>query len=149
MPYIPDNGPVSLDPKMRIEEVLVEYLLAAGTLTGLSVVAASDRSALVQAPYCFVACMQAVPLLTFGHNYKAEAQIVLATNISDTTHASRKSWLEKINAALTRQQEPFETAATAKDAILIAWPIVGFTETSDGQETGDVIRLVVAARVGG
>lgn len=146
--YIPDNGPISLPPNHTVEAAFVAYLKADAALVaaGLDIVAASDRSVTVNTPYIFVSCQRATPVLTFGQNYKCDVQVVLATNIDDTPHAARVEYLNKLLAAITRQEGMYPAD---DNTTLIAWPIQGQQETSDRQETGDVILLTVAACVAG
>jgi hypothetical protein len=146
--YTPDNGPISLPPNHTVEAAFVAYLKADATLTatGIDIVAASDRSVTVNTPYIFVSCQRATPVLTFGQNYKCDVQVVLATNIDDVPHSTRVEYLNKLLAAVTRQEGMYSAKPTTT---LIAWPIQGQQETSDQQETGDVILLTVAACVAG
>lgn len=146
--YTPDNGPISLPPNHTVEAAFVTYLKADTALAalGVDIVAASDRSATVSTPYIFVACKRATPVLTFGQNYKCDVQVILATNIDDVPHATRVDYLTKLLAAITRQEGMYPADA---NTTLIAWPIQGQQETSDGQETGDAVLLTVAACVAG
>ena len=146
--YTPDNGPISLPPNHTVEAAFVAYLKAdaALTATGIDIVAASDRSVTVNTPYIFVSCRQATPVLTFGQNYKCDVQVVLATNIDDVLHSTRVEYLNKLLAAITRQEGMYPAD---DNTTLIAWPIQGQQETSDQQDTGDVVLLTVAACVAG
>jgi len=142
----PDNGPISIPPNLRIEELFVAYLQAAGTLDGLEIVCASDRSVTVPPLHCFVYCPTATPVMQFGQNYRADVTVTVVTNIDDTDHATRKEWFNKVLAALTRQQTAY---APDDEGTLISWPIKVVGEVSDGQQTGDTIKMNAAAYVAG
>jgi hypothetical protein len=137
------DGPISTPPTLRIEELFVALLTADETLADLPVVAGSDRDALVPPLHCFVFCSEARPLLSVGQHYWADVLIIVASNIDDNVHADRKAWATKVLAALTRREPGY----TAFDSQLIHWRVEAVTEVSEGQNTGDAIKLLVAARV--
>ena len=139
------DGPITTEPRLRIEELFVGILSADTALTGLSIVAGSDRDALVPPLHCFVLCKEAEPLLSVGQNYYASVVIVIADNIDDGTHAERKAWAKLVLRCLTRQEPGL--AGHAADARLLGWSIERISETSAGQNTGDRIDLRVAAYV--
>lgn len=141
----PLDGPITTEPRLRIEELFVAMLEADTALADLDIVAGSNRDALVAALHCFVLCKEARPVLSVGQNYYADVVIVVASNIDDNTHAQRKAWAKLVLRCLTRQ-EPGQ-AGQAFDARLLGWDIERISETSAGQNTGDRIDLRVAAYV--
>jgi len=130
-------GPINL----RIEEAFVALLTEDPLLTGLPVVAASDRENTVPPLHCFVYCDIATPQLPTGPLYKANVAIALVTNIDDHDTATRKYWWGRILEIISRSPQEFE----ANDATIKGWSIQQQGEISDGQQTGDVARLSVGA----
>lgn len=141
----PVDGPITTEPRLRIEELFVALLEADTDLAELDIVAGSDRDALVPPLHCFVLCREAQPVLSVGQNYYADVVIVVANNIDDDTHADRKEWARKVLRALTRREPG--TAHLAGDARLLGWQIERISETSAGQNVGDRIDIRAAAYV--
>jgi hypothetical protein len=141
------DGPISTEPRLRIEELFVALLSADADLAAVPIVAGSNRDALVPPLHCFVLCREARPVLSVGQNYYADVTIVVASNIDDNVHTERKALARLVLRALTRR-EPGAAGITA-DARLLGWEIAKISETSSGQNTGDRIDLTVAAYVAG
>jgi hypothetical protein len=141
----PLDGPITTDPRMRVEELFVALLEADPALADLSIVEGSNRDALVPPLHCFVYCREIAPVLAVGQNYRAEVSIVVASNIDDNDHTDRKAFAKGVLACLTRQEPGI--AGHAYDARLIHWRITGITEVSQGQNAGDRIDLAVVVWV--
>jgi hypothetical protein len=139
------DGPITTEPRLRIEELFVALLQADSALVALTIVAGSNRDAVVPPLHCFVLCRELTPVLSVGQNYRADVSIVVASNIDDNQHSERKNFAKLVLACLTRQ-EPGR-AGSAYDAQLLHWRIASITEFSEGQNTGDRIDLQVAAWV--
>lgn len=141
------DGPISTEPRLRIEELFVALLTADTDLASVPIVAGSNRDALVPPLHCFVLCREARPVLSVGQNYYADVTIVVASNIDDNVHTERKALARLVLRALTRQEPG--AAGAAADARLLGWEITKISETSSGQNTGDRIDLTAAAYVAG
>jgi hypothetical protein len=141
----PQDGPISTDPRRRVEDLFVALLEADSALADVDIVAASDRDAVVAPLHCFVLCRELVPVLSVGQNYRGPVTIVVASNIDDNTDTERQAFTKAVLACLTRQ-EPGR-AGHAADARLIHWKIDSLTQVDSGQATGDRIDLTVAAWV--
>lgn len=139
----PAEAPISQDPRLRIEELFVALLTAEDELADLDIVCGSDRSVEVEPIHCFVLCREVEPVLRVGQNYFADVAIVVATNIDDVDHEARKGWFKKVLRALTRREPGY----VAPDACLLGWSIKSIREVSEGQATGDLIEMRVAAAV--
>lgn len=139
------DGPITTEPRLRIEELFVALLTADPALADLPIVAGSDRDAQVPPLHCFVLCKVAQPVMNVGQNYRAEVVIVVASNIDDNTHTERKAYAKAVLACLTRQEPGAATGFY--DAHLLGWKIEGIQEVSDGQNAGDRIDLKVGAWV--
>lgn len=141
----PEDGPITTEPRGRIEELFVALFEADTALVDLDIVAGSNRDALVAPLHCFVLCTMAAPVLSVGQNYRAKVTVVVASNIDDNTHTERKAYAKLVLACLTRREPG--TAGAAFDARLLGWSIDSITEVSVGQNAGDRIDLSVAAYV--
>lgn len=141
----PQDGPITTEPRRRIEDLFVALLEADTALADLDIVAASNRDALVAPLHCFVACRSVAPVLSVGQNYRAAVTIVVASNIDDNQDTERKAYAKAVLACLTRQ-EPGRTG-NAADARLLGWSIDEITQVDAGQNTGDRFDLTVAAYV--
>lgn len=139
------DGPITTEPRLRIEELFVALLTADADLAAVPIVAGSNRDALVPPLHCFVLCREARPVLSVGQNYYADVTIVVASNIDDNVHAERKALARLVLRALTRREPG--TAHLAGDARLLGWQIDRISETSAGQNAGDRIDLSAAAYV--
>jgi hypothetical protein len=140
-----NDGPITTEPRLRIEELLVALLQADPALADLPIVAGSNRDAQVPPLHCFVLCREAAPVMNVGQNYRADVVVVVASNIDDNVHAERKAFAKAVLKCLTRQDPtrvpPFH------DAAILGWAVKRILEVSDGQNTGDRIELMVAAHV--
>ena len=146
----PEDGPISIPPHLRVEEYFVSLLTADTTLTGLDIVAGSNRDALVPPLHCFVLCRNVEPLLSVGQNYFADVIIGIAGNIDDTNHTVRKSWTTLVLAALTRcEPGNYVDAPTGTNIRVLGWSVKSIEEASEGQNIGDLVRLRVAAWIAG
>lgn len=139
------EAPISQDPKLRIEELFVELLEADTALDGLEIVGGSNRDALVPPLHCFVLCRSVTPITRVGQNYFADVVVVVANNIDDGNHDARKAQFKLVLRALTKREPGY--AAANGDARLLSWSIQEITEVSEGQNSGDLIQLRVAAWV--
>lgn len=140
-----EDAPISTPPGLRVEELFKAMLEADTTLTGLHIVAASNRDALVPPLHCFVFCPQVNPVLSFGQNYRCEVIVAVVSNIDDTNHATRRDWAAKVLKALTKTDQPYSEA----DAVLQAWPIKELSEASTDQQAADIITLTAIAAIAG
>jgi len=141
----PQDGPITTEPRRRVEDLFVAMLAADTALEDLDIVAASNRDALVAPLHCFVLCRSAAPVLSVGQNYRCAVTIVVASNIDDNQDDERKAYAKAVLACLTRR-EPGLAGAEA-DARLLGWSIDDITQTDAGQTTGDRFDLTVAAYV--
>lgn len=137
------NAPISTDPLHRIEELFVEMFQADSSLDAYTIVAGSDRDAVVPPLHAFVLCREVTPLMQTGQNYFADVVVGVASNLDDSNHTERKAFTKLVLNALTRTEPSYATA----DARLLSWAIKQISESSDGQNTGDIIVLRVAAWV--
>lgn len=137
------DGPISIPPTLRIEELFVGLLAQDKALAELPLVEASDRDNLVPPLHCFVYCSNASPVLSFGQNYRADVTVAVVSNIDDQQHAVRKEWFTKVLRALSVREPPYEEA----DAKLLHWRITNIGEASESQQTADVVTLSVAATI--
>ncbi len=146
----PLDGPVSVPPTLRVEELFVSLLEGDSTLDDLDIVAGSNRDAQVPPLHAFVLCKEVVPVLSVGQNYYCDVVICVASNIDDNQHTERKAWFNAVLAALTRfEPGKFIDDATGTNARLLGWSIKSITETSEGQNTGDLVQLRAAAWIAG
>lgn len=141
----PLDGPITTEPRLRVEELFAALLQADSALSALTIVAGSNRDSVVPPLHCFVLCREIRPVLSVGQNYRADVSIVVASNIDDNDHADRKNFAKLVLACLTREEPGM--AGNAYDARLLHWRIDSITEVSSGQNTGDRIDLTVTAWV--
>jgi hypothetical protein len=130
-------GPINL----QIEEAFVALLSNDPLLVGLEIVAASDREITVPPLHCFVYCDTAVPQTAVGFAYKVNVSIVLVTNIDDHSTALRKEWWGKVLQVISRLDQQFEFG----NVRIVGWALLQQGETSDGQQTGDILRFSAGA----
>lgn len=131
-----EDTPITIDPRLRVEEVFVSLLKRDPSVT-VDVVAASNREVQVSPLHCFVLCKSIEPVLSLGQNYWADVLIGVVSNMDDQSHAERKALSGVILAALTRTEPPY----TTHDAEIIHWSIRSIQEVSEDQQVADVIHL--------
>jgi len=126
----------------RIEEAFVALLREDPALSGIDIVAASNRDATVYPLHVFVLCKSAVPQP--APYYLAEVVIAVVTNIDDQDHAERRRWAESVISLLT-SIETYDHVVQEGDPepylSLEGWFIRPLAEASADQQTGDLIPL--------
>ena len=135
---------IRVSPNLAIEQAFVALLLGSADLgSGIDIVAASDRDALVGPLHCFVLCTEFIPAIACNPNGKATVAVALVTDLDDHGSTVRQLWLERIVTALTTAAQPAPDALTGCQ--LTNWAITSMKDQSEGRKVMDVISLRVAA----
>jgi len=132
-----------VSPALAIERAFVELLQRDPAFSALTIVAASDRDVRVPPLHCFVVCDRVTPLLPTGIIFTANVAVTVVTNMDDHTNPQRVQWADLLAQALSRQPLEYDSA----HAHLKGWNITSVGEVSDGQQTGDAIRMTVGAAI--
>ncbi len=128
------------DPKLRIEAAFVDLLKTSDTIETKTIVSASDREVTVSAPYIMCWAQRVDPRST--EHFVVEMQIVLVTNIDDTTNALRMAEAGRIYEHIANSRV-FETG----DAKILGWSRPVPREASSNQETADSLVFTAGVQI--
>ena len=131
---------VQPDPKLRVEKAFVALVGDCAELTTTTIVCGSDRQTNVDPPYimCWAESVETRSL----DFIIVKMQVVLVTNIDDTTNAARMAEAGRLFEHL-HTGRLYET----NDVRILGWSRPIPREASSGQETGDSLILYAGVQL--
>ena len=130
--------------QQRIEHLFVSLLRRTSELDDFEVVSASDRDVRVGPLHCYILCSEAKPLHMGSQLFQATVDVVVVSNMDDSSNEERQKWSLRVHQALTEDASP----VVEDTGHLLGWTITDTYENSEDQQTGDVFHISCGAAVG-
>lgn len=128
------------DPKLRIEAAFVDLMKTSDLLDTKVIVQASDREVAVGPTYIMCWAQEVTP--RSADMFVVKMQVVLVTNIDDTTNADRMAEAGRMFEHLAIGRS-FQSGG----ARILGWSRPVPREASDGQETGDSLIFMAGIQI--